>query len=124
MFSLERRRERYRIIYVWKILEKLVPNIETNGEIKEQMNERTGRSCHVKTNVINSCYKARRLRDHSFSWNACLAFNSLPKSIRNISSCSVETFKTKLDKYLLTILDEPQITGMTMFRKAEMRNDK
>ena len=36
-----------------------------------------------------------------------------------ISSCSVETFKSKLDKYLLTILDEPQITGMTMFRKAE-----
>ena len=30
LFSLERRQERYRILYVWKILEKLVPNIASN----------------------------------------------------------------------------------------------
>ena len=29
MYSLERRRERYQIIYTWRILEGLVPNLES-----------------------------------------------------------------------------------------------
>lgn len=32
LFSLQRRRERYHIIYTWKILEDLIPNI--NGSVK------------------------------------------------------------------------------------------
>ena len=31
LYSLERRRERYRILYVWKLLENLVPNTASNG---------------------------------------------------------------------------------------------
>ena len=31
LFSLERRRERYQILYIWKILEKLVPNISSSS---------------------------------------------------------------------------------------------
>ena len=43
IYSLERRRERYRIMYVWKVLEKMVPNI--NGKIEVKLNERRGRQC-------------------------------------------------------------------------------
>ena len=44
MYSLERRRERYRIIYVWKVLENLVPNIG-NDIIRSKTHQRRGREC-------------------------------------------------------------------------------
>ena len=34
LYSLERRRERYRIIYVWKILEGMVPNLSGQSELR------------------------------------------------------------------------------------------
>ena len=45
LYSLERRRERYRIIYVWSILEKLVPN--PNDSIVAYDHIRHGRKCNV-----------------------------------------------------------------------------
>ena len=51
MYSLQRRRERYRIIYVWKILEQQVPNIwcEGNSGIQKLHLEHTrnGRTCQI-----------------------------------------------------------------------------
>ena len=44
LFSLERRRERYQVIYIWRILEKEVPNLESTPIIVTE-NERRGRSC-------------------------------------------------------------------------------
>ena len=46
-------------------------------------------------------------------------FNTLPANLRNTTDCTVESFKGKLDKYLRTIPDEPQITGYTAMRRAE-----
>ena len=123
MYSLERRRERYGVIYAWKILENRVPNFDSNGELIPKFNERIGRTCQIKHNVLNSSPKARKLRDSSFSWNACRAFNSIPKSIRNLSNCSVQTFKNHFDKYLLTIPDEPQLVGMTIFRRSDSNSN-
>ena len=45
MYSMERRRERYLIIYVWKILEHKVPNCTINP-INVYWNDRYGRMCH------------------------------------------------------------------------------
>jgi hypothetical protein len=47
MYSLQRRRERYRILYVWKILESHVPNISCEGNcgIKKLHSPRNGRTC-------------------------------------------------------------------------------
>ena len=44
MYSLERRRERYRIIYVWKVLENRVPNIG-NDRICSKNHPRRDREC-------------------------------------------------------------------------------
>ena len=44
--SLERRRERYQIIYVWKILEGLVPNLSGSSKIEPRLSDRRGRSCY------------------------------------------------------------------------------
>ena len=46
LYSLERRRERYRIIYTWKILEGLVPNLKVN-KIRSTATSRNGRMCIV-----------------------------------------------------------------------------
>ena len=48
IYSLERRRERYRIIYMWKILEGLVPNINKKG-VQSFENHRQGRKCITPT---------------------------------------------------------------------------
>ena len=42
-------------------------------------------------------------------------FNStMQQHIRNLSCCSVDTFKYNLDKFLCTIPDQPVIPGYTM----------
>ena len=43
----------------------------------------------------------------------------LPAHIRNIIKCSVDVFKGQLDRILLTVPDEPKITGYTAQRRAE-----
>ena len=40
-------------------------------------------------------------------------FNSLPPFLRNMTKCSVEIFKEELDKYMMTIPDEPSVPGLT-----------
>ena len=100
MNSQERRMERYRIVYTWKILEGLVPNcgVEEIGSTEE----RQGRRCKIPAG--NS---ARRLQ--SFQVGGPKAFNSLPEYLRNTSKCSVEEFKEKLDRFLCKVPDEPKI---------------
>ena len=39
--------------------------------------------------------------------------------IRNVTGCSVDTFKKELDNYLKTVPDEPQIAGYTAIRRAD-----
>ena len=45
LYSLQRRRDRYRIIYIWKILEQTTPNI--NESIQCYWHPRHGRKCKV-----------------------------------------------------------------------------
>ena len=63
-YSVQRRRERYIIIYVWKMLESKVLNF--NPPIISLWNERRGRMCvesHVASGHLGSiCY-------NSFRWN-------------------------------------------------------
>ena len=46
-------------------------------------------------------------------------FNSLPLDLRNSTGCSVDAFKRKLDRFLRTVPDEPQIPGYTAMRRAD-----
>ena len=40
-------------------------------------------------------------------------FNALPRNIRDLKGCSVEKFKSELDKFLLKLPDAPLIPGYT-----------
>ena len=105
LYSLQRRRERYQIIYVWKILEGLVPEA---GVTLAPEDERKGRLCQIPSLKP----KERKKREYSFQVTGPRLFNSLPKYLRGIKKCSVEEFKEKLDELLGRVPDEPKIGGL------------
>ena len=113
MYSLQRRRERYRILYVWKIIEGLVPNlsVSTTSSIQVKWNIRVGRQCVYPRVANQTNNRLKKLHDGLLSKHGSLLFNCLPKNIRNMSGCSVVSFKRELDNYLQTIPDEPLIPG-------------
>ena len=121
LYSLERRRERYIILYVWRILENLTPNFNDpeKGGIKVKWNERRGRVCDVPSVSRQAPAAVQRARYSSFAIIGPKLFNSLPREVRNISGCEIDVFKRKLDKYLKTVPDEPLVVGYTMYRRAE-----
>ena len=98
LHSLQRRRERYCIIYVWKIIEGLVSNF--SNPIVCSYPDRRGRSCIVSNVHVG------RLGTLAFN-----SFNAMPNHIRCISSCSVFSFKRKLDLYLRNNVDLPGRPG-------------
>ena len=118
-YSLQRRAERYKIIYSWKIIEKLAPNLTTN-RIETKYSERRGRYCNIpKLNKSHKCSaKMNTIRENSFSVQGPKLFNCLPKEIRNISGVSVETFKRHLDKLLTRVPDQPGVPGYAGSRAA------
>ena len=107
LYSQERRMERYRILYTWKILEGFSPNCG----LEVQHSDRRGRE--LKVPVLKSKGKFQTLREKSFQVHGAKLFNSLPKSIRNLTKLSVDGFKQKLDVYLQSIPDEPILPGYT-----------
>ena len=118
LYSLQRRRERYRIIYTWKILEGLAPNVGAN-KVVSRSSIRHGRLCvvpHISTSIPT---KVQRLLEGSFCIHGAKLFNTIPKSIRNLTDVDVLSFKKKLDEFLASIADEPQSPGYTARRRAE-----
>ena len=80
MYSLERRRERYRIIYVWKVLENRVPNIG-NDRICSKNHPRRGREC-FPPKVNQYCNrKVQSLLYASLPVHGQQLFNCLPKEL-------------------------------------------
>ena len=111
IYSLQRQRERYRIMYVWKSMEKIVPAV--NG-ITMTENPRLGRMCTL-TIPKNQTSK---FRDSTLAVQGAKLFNAMPKSIRNLKNVSIIKFKSALDNHLKSIPDEPQIHGYTGCRRA------
>ena len=103
MLSQERRMERYRAIYVWKIIEGMVPNCG----LDVTDSDRRGREIAVPH--FKGTQRIQTLRERSFQVNGARIFNSLPKAIRNLRRLSVVDFKSKLDEYLQTLPDEPKL---------------
>ena len=99
----------------------MTPNFNDpeSGGIKVVENERRGRKCHVPTVSRRASAAVQRLRYSSFAIVGPKLFNSMPKKVRNISGCTIDFFKQRLDSYLKTVPDEPLVTGYTIYRRAE-----
>ena len=119
MYSQERRRERYRVLYVWKMFENLVPTIHCggNGGIMK-LHPRNGRTMSLPT-IDTKCPRAvQKMRDSSLVVHGAMLFNAMPKALRNASNCSLLEFKSKLDCFFSSIPDEPHVVGYTQNRSS------
>ena len=106
LYTLQRRRERYCIIYIWKIIEDLAPNF--SNHITSTFSGRRDRPCvisHVNVGRVGT------LAYNSFRWRSIRLFNILPMHLRSNSSCSVLRFKTQLDIFLGSVDDLPYLPG-------------
>ena len=122
MYSIQRRNERFKIIYIYKIKEELVPNISNRNGLTFSMHVRHGCRCNMPTFPIRG--KAKNARDRSFAWTACNLWNSLPRCVRDISGENVDVFKRKLDKILAIYPDKPRcaMSGNTFDRHGRRSN--
>jgi len=122
MYSVQRRNERFKIIYMYKIKENLVPNISNKYGLTFRINGRRGCICDIPVFPLGS--RARKARDNSFAWTAYNLWNSLPKCIRNITGEDVMYFKNKLDKALAFYPDIPRCSesGHSYDRNARKSN--
>ena len=106
IFSLQRRREKLTLIYVWKIRNSVVPN-DINLEFL--FNDR--KSCFKA--VVKPMPKVRgrilTMYESSFQIKAAKLWNKIPGVITKIDSLTL--FKKKLNNYLLLYPDKPPITG-------------
>ena len=118
LYSIQRRHERYSIIYIYKVLEELVPNFSAN-KVQVKISERRGRLCVIPPVTSSHCPSVvKNAREASFPIRGPRIFNSLPKHIRNISGVSVDAFKHKLDKFLRSVPDKPTVDGYCGMRAA------
>ena len=109
LYSLERRRERYRIIYVWKILENMVLNLMTNNKITSNTSLRFGWKCVVPSMSRTASSRVQSIREGSLSVNGVQLFNVLPRQIRDMTNVELPDFKKKLDEFLATIPDDSSV---------------
>ena len=105
LFSQERRRERYRIIFIWKCIQGHVEGYN----LKSSVSPRRGRLIVLPKYSSKSPAAVRQARESSLAVHGARLFNTIPQHIREISSDSVDHFKHELDQWLTTIPGQPSI---------------
>ena len=110
MYSLERRRERYIIIYVWRIINQMSPNLEGRDRITMYRSGRRGLLCRVPSFGTTARSRFATIREASFAINGPRLFNSIPAELRDYTG-SVDSFKRQLDIFLSSVIDKPPLPG-------------
>ena len=108
LHSLQRRRERYTVIHVWKIVNGICPN-DIDMEFKD--NPRLGIKVVIPTLHSKAPKAATTLYDNSFAVRVAKLWNILPKHVNCKSN--LDSFKRSLGEFLSSIPDEPPVSGYT-----------
>ena len=106
LMSLQRRRERYVILHVWKILYGKTSN-DVNITFYES--SRYGLLARIPPLAVSSSTKAKSLYDNSFAVLGPKLWNLVPKSLKTVDS--MNAFKSNLDKFLKEVPDRPHVAG-------------
>ena len=115
LYSLERRRERYIILYVFKIIKGIVPN----PGISWKVHERRGLELCYPPIKGGGKEKHKTMKHQSFFVKSVRLFNCLPKRIRSIgNSVDMLTIKYHLDEFLADCPDEPRLQGYTVASRS------
>ena len=81
LMSLQRRRERYVILHLWKIWQGAVPN---DLDIQFYDHTRLGTRCKIPAIKINSTTLSRSIYDYSFAVRGPKLCNAIPKNMCSI----------------------------------------
>ena len=108
LMSLQRRRERYMVIHMWKML-----NGRATNDINVQFirRPRLGNQARVPSISRSSSKKNQSLRDASFSVVGPRLWNSIPHSFTTMSELGA--FKSRITELFMKIPDKPPLRGMT-----------
>jgi hypothetical protein len=109
LYSQERRRERYMIIFVWKISQELVSGYTLPFT---SSSNRTGRKVVPAAVPQSAAPAVRQARAGTLAVRGAQLFNAMPVSIRNSDHGDVLMFKNHLDIYLQNIPDQPTVAGL------------
>ena len=117
LYSNQRRMERYKIIYIWKSLNGLVPSLGL--EWAGDSNTRSGLCLKIPT-LFGKYEQYKTLQKRSLKVEGAKIVNSIPQDIRLFTG-KLDQFKSKLDAYLETLPDQPQTESlipdaMTIYR--------
>ena len=107
--SLQRRRERYIMIHMFKIKESICPN-DLNIQFKHS--ERRGIRAVIPPLHKNASQRVQQHYDTSFAVVGPMLWNKIPKSTTLKSTLS--SFKSSLQQFLEAIPDEPPTRGYTI----------
>ena len=120
MYSPERRRERYQIIFVWKVLQGLAMGYQ----LSSFSSHRRGRCVVIRPYKRSAPAAVRTAREASLSVRGSSLFNLLPRTIRDITTGGVDQFKAELDSWLATVPDQPSIPGRQRAAKSNSLLDQ
>ena len=107
LYSHLRRRERYQIIFLWKVAQGLVQGYPATFV----QNERRGRLMQLAPLNNASPAAVKRAREASLQVKGAKLFNCIPRALRDTFTGTTEQFKAGLDKWLADIPDQPTIPG-------------
>ena len=108
ILSLQRRREHYMIIHVWKIINGLAPN---DIEMVFQAQQRHGVKVTIPQFNTNSQKSISSHYDNSFGVKAARLWNILPKDVNE--KTNMESFKVALRNFISQFPDTPPVKGYT-----------
>ena len=109
LYSLERRRERYLIIYTWKVINGLSPNMsDINIAIQTRTSARRGLTCNIPSVQRTALQSIQTIKEESFLVNGPKLFNALPRYLRDFTG-TLNSFKSKLDAFLKNIPNKPAL---------------
>ena len=107
MYSQERRRERYQIIFIWKLSQGLVQGYH----LPFYRSDRRGLLVGLPPMAQGSPTAVKRARESSLQVKGARLFNLAPQGLRGLTGVPVDTFKAALDDWLAGIPDQPTTPG-------------
>ena len=108
LMSLQRRRERYIILHMWKVLHCITPN---DLKIEFRPPNRLGIKAKVPQTMHGAARRHQTIYDASFAIQGPRLWNCLPSNVTTVSS--FDQFKELLTTFLLSFPDTPPVRGYT-----------
>ena len=107
LYSQERRRERYRIIFLWKVAQGLVQGYQATFV----QSARRGRLMQLSRLCNQAPTTVKKARESSLQVKGAQLFNCIPRALRDTFTGTSLEFKAGLDAWLATVPDQPSIPG-------------